>query len=148
MQLILPSRRYVVMLTVFWIIALTLAPWIVFILRPMTVSTRNVLLAYLMFDPAIVLFVPMSFLLLGASERVYRATGHVKMSARFLVSGGFLGLVILPFVMGLIWFYGGVVSGSHVTVLLALSLCVGTAFLALRITTRAVEILLEDNGQD
>lgn len=147
MQFILPSRKYVVMLTLFWIGALAVTPWLIIILRPVPVTTKNVVLAYLMIDSAYVLVIPLGYILLGAAETVYRRKGHVRTTARFLNAIGLFAFAALPFAMGLIWIYGGVVSGSYVTVLVAFSICVGAAFLALRMAKRAVAILLEDNGQ-
>jgi len=145
MQLVFPSRKYVILLTVLWAVGLGAMPWLFFVVLPPPDTGNDIFFVYLVADSAVILFVPISYVLLGVAEKIHRASGHVKMTYRVLFWIWLLGFPVLLFGMGLIWTYLGYTSGSPITVLVALATSAGAAVLAVPLTKRIVTALLENN---
>jgi hypothetical protein len=146
MRVALPSWKYIILLTGFWIGALGVGPLIFFVGGHQPATEREIVFAYLIGVSPLLPLLPASYLVVGAAESIYRIRGHVKVTSRILVAVGLFTVSSILLTIGIVWTYVGYLSKSPITILVSLGPCIAGALLVVPSTRRLVDSILEDNG--
>jgi len=146
MRVALPSWKYIILLTGFWIGALGVGPLVFFVGGHQPATEREIVFAYLIGVSPLLPLLPASYLVVGVAESIYRIRGHVEVTSRILVPVGLFTVSSLLLTIGIVWTYVGYLSGSPITILVSLALCIAGALLVVPSTRRLVNSILEDNS--